>query len=766
MSIHPIAGSAEREFAKDPACPSQPNMEHAESVAAVEHPSDELVISDISENTQYVNPAITAMTGYAWEEAVGQHTRILKSGRRSAYFYRKLWETITAGQVWHGEVINQRENKSLHPEETKITPVQNSNGETASHIAIKHDVTERRAAESAVRSSEEILRQLTENIREVFWMMNLALTEVLYVSPAYEQIWGQTREGLYANPERWMNSIHTDDLLGAKERFRRQVQGEILENEYRIVQPSGAIRWIRDRAFPVRDSEGNIVRLAGVAEDTTERKLSESRLVRQALYDELTDLPNRRLFRERLGQAIAGCRAGMSGAVFFIDLDQFKLVNDTLGHCAGDLLLKEVARRLLAACGTIGTLARFGSDEFALVATGFEGPESVRSLGHRLISCLNEKFRIADRGVFVGASIGISRFPQNGIDPYELKRTAYVAMHEAKRAGKRQIRFFTPKFADAALERLEMETSLRRALALSEFRLQFQPEFASIRCRLRRFEALIRWHPAGHQPIPPLKFIPIAEQNGLIVPIGTWVLREACRQCADWQSGRLRGVGVAVNISALQFASPDFISIVVRTIESTGLPPDLLELELTESVFVQDVKRAAGKLDKLRNLGVTVALDDFGTGYSSLSYLQKLPLDALKIDRSFLAETDSCHTGPAVLLCVVELAHTLGLRVIGEGVETNAQLDLLGSLGCDEIQGFLLGRPSFDVMCVENGTRNPDHPGADAGVLERVPLLSQRVPTTCLGNQAHKSTTSVLRRRSAASKAIRRYESYESDPDR
>jgi diguanylate cyclase (GGDEF)-like protein/PAS domain S-box-containing protein len=581
-------------------------------------------------------------------------------------------------------------------------------------------------AEAALRRSEEQFRQLAENIHEVFWMMDPPARKILYVSPAYEQIWGQTCKGLYANPESWLDSIHPEDRKTAGETFLRQIQGELIENEYRIVQPSGCIRWIRDRTFPVRDNDGNMVRLAGVAEDATERKLAELQLTHQALHDEMTGLPNRRLFRERLQRAIAECEPNRSGAVFFIDLDEFKLVNDTLGHAEGDNLLKAVANRLLAVCPDSATVARFGGDEFMLVATGFEAPVSVLHLGQKLTSCLDEPFRMAGRELFIGASIGISLFPENGTDVYDLKRSANIAMHEAKRVGKNQIMFFDPVLADEARERMEMEARLRRAVTLSEFKLQFQPQFASGRSRPSRFEALIRWYPSDAQPVPPLKFIPIAEQNGLIVPIGTWVLRDACQQCAAWQHGNLSGVGVAVNVSASQFECRDFVEVVTRTLESTALPPHLLELELTEGVLLRNVEESVQTLTKLRSLGVTIALDDFGTGYSSLSYLQDLPLDALKIDRTFLTHAEGRQTGAAVLRCVIELAHALGLRVVGEGVETTAQLELLGSLGCDEYQGFLLGKPSFDAAGeISAGTWNPVHFGANGSLLECTQLTSE-----------------------------------------
>jgi diguanylate cyclase (GGDEF)-like protein/PAS domain S-box-containing protein len=563
------------------------------------------------------------------------------------------------------------------------------------------DLTLRRQAEDAVRASEEKFRQLAENIHEVFWMMDTAAKDVLYVSPAYEQVWGHKVETVYADPEHWVKSIHPEDVRGALDIFARQVQGEVVENVYRIVQPSGDIRWIRDRAFPVRDSDGVIIRLAGVAEDITDRKLAELRLLHQSLHDDLTDLPNRRFFRDKLARALEQSEAGRVGAVLFIDLDDFKLVNDTLGHAAGDQILNEVVSRLLPACGEHNTLARFGGDEFTVLVTEIEGRESARLVADRLIRCLAEPFRVAERDVYIGASIGISLFPEDGAETTLLKRAANLAMHEAKQAGKNQLQFFTPSMAEEAEEQLEAETRLRQAIARSEFRLQFQPQFSCSQVGPTRFEALVRWCPPGGKVESPAKFIPIMENNGLIVPIGNWVLREACRQCAGWQHGDLAGVGIAVNVSPTQFGRPDFVSIVKRTLRETALAPKLLELELTETVFVRDMEASVRTLRELRKLGVTMALDDFGTGYSSLSYLQKLPLDVLKIDQSFVAKTEGSAQGVAVLRCVIDLAHAHGLRVIGEGVETPAQLNLLDSLGCDEMQGYLLGEPSWDVAGID-----------------------------------------------------------------
>lgn len=642
------------------------------------------------------NDAFLRMLGYSREDLTAG---LIRWDRLAVPGYEQLGQQIHAQLIAHGasspaEVEYFRKDGSRLPALIGLASL-GADGSRA--IGFIFDLTQQSRAQEALRKSEEKFRQLAEHIREVFWMMDNATAEILYVSPAYEQIWGRKCESLYADPPSWLNSIHPNDREDAVQTFRRQVEGEIVTNEYRIVQPSGAIRWIRDRAFPIRDASGDIIRLAGVAEDMTDRKHAELQLVHHAQYDELTDLPNRRQFRQQLKQATDECTEGKCGAVFFIDLDQFKLVNDTLGYLEGDRLLKDIALRLFEICRKFGTLARFGGDEFTFVGTNFEGPGPIRDLGNEMITCFKQPFRVADREVFIDASIGISMFPEHGTDPFILKRNADLAMHEARRIGKNQVFFFTEGLVGAALERLELQTRLRRALEMSEFKLQFQPQFTLGKSRPSRFEALIRWFPPGGDLIPPSKFIPVAEETGLIIPIGAWVLHEACTRCVEWQSGPLQETGVAVNVSALQFACPDFVDVVAGVLRSTGLPPRLLELELTESVLVRDARASASTLTKLRDLGVTIALDDFGTGYSSLSYLQNLPIDRLKIDRSFLNQAESRPKAESVMRCVVELAHALGLRVIGEGVETVPQLNLLHRLGCDEAQGFLLGRPSFDV---------------------------------------------------------------------
>ncbi len=542
--------------------------------------------------------------------------------------------------------------------------------------------------------SPALFRQVVESIGEVFWMMDPTTGSAVYISPAFEKIWAIGCEIMYRDPLVWNRAIHPDDRAQAVAVFGEMVGGNPVTHEYRIVRPDGSLRFIRDRGFPVRDAAGKVVRIAGVAEDITERRQYQISLEHEASHDQLTDLPNRRMLAADLDTAIARRKAGDGLlAVFYIDLDRFKLVNDSLGHAAGDQLLREASARLREVKRASDLLARVGGDEFVLFAAEFEAKEEVSHLGCRLLDSLRPPFRIGGRELFIAASVGISLCPQDGETSDILQRNADAALHDAKQKGSGRMSFFSERFSREADERLAMETRLREALVRGEFTLVYQPQFAGGGTQLAGFEALIRWHPPGSEAVPPNRFIPVAEENGLIIPIGDWVLSEACRAAAEWQTRGYAGIAVAVNVSAPQFADADLIPHVLAALANSGLPANLLQLEITESVFIADLKDSARKLAALRKLGISIALDDFGTGYSSLGYLRHLPIDVVKIDRSFLEETGAKQSGEAVLRCVVDLAHALDLRVIAEGVETPDQRDLMCRLGCDALQGFLLGRP-------------------------------------------------------------------------
>jgi len=418
-------------------------------------------------------------------------------------------------------------------------------------------------------------------------------------------------------------------------------------------------------------------------------------LTYQANHDTLTDLPNRRLFADRLEQAIAQARRrGEKLGLLYVDLDAFKIVNDTLGHAIGDLLLREVVKRIKEYLRQSDTLARMGGDEFTLIATDVADAGAAQILAQRLIESLAAPFQIEGNKLFIAASVGICLYPEHGRDVMELLRNADAAMYEAKRQGKNRAVTFTPEIGHAASERLELETELRTALDENRLVLHYQPEFELESRRLVRFEALLRWQHPTLGLVPPDKFIPIAEESGQIVPIGTWVIEEACRTAKKWYEAGYRNVPVAVNIAAQQLCHQDFIETVMGILNRTPLEPAMLELELTETVIVKDLDTVAPKIARLRDLGVHVAIDDFGSGYSSFSYLEKLPVAAVKIDRCFVQCLESAPRARSVVQGMVKLAHSIGLRVVVEGVETSQQLAALFDSHADEVQGFLLGAPA------------------------------------------------------------------------
>lgn len=428
--------------------------------------------------------------------------------------------------------------------------------------------------------------------------------------------------------------------------------------------------------------------------DRTRREV-EDQLARMALVDELTGLPNRRLLSDRLQHSIAhGHRENHRLAVVYIDLDGFKLVNDSLGHIIGDTLLRQVVERLQLHTRQSDTLARLGGDEFTLILETIHEPADAEKAARHLLDALSSPFDVGGHTIHIGASIGISIFPDHAQEGEQLLQQADVAMYTAKRRGKSQIVLFGNELGHAARQRLILETELRRALAEGEITVHYQPEFDLVSHRLIRFEALARWTHPTLGPIPPLHFIPIAEECGLIIPLGAYIMERACREAVTWQNRADRPIQVAVNVSSLQFGRDAFVDEVKDILERTGLPPTLLQIELTESATVGGVERASAMMDHLKAMGITIAMDDFGTGYSSLSYLPKLSFDALKIDRSFVNELSVRPENGAFIESILNMAHNLNMRVIVEGIETEEQLETMRKLGADEAQGYLLGKPS------------------------------------------------------------------------
>ena len=737
------------------------------------------------------------------------------------------------------------------------------------------DVTEQKQAQEELAESEFRFRQLTENITEVFWLTDPFKSEMLYISAAYEKIWGRSCQALYASPRDWVEAIHPEDRRRVLEAaIAKQARGDY-DEEYRIVRPDASTRWIRDRAFPVSDSEGRVYRIAGVAEDITERKQAEDKIrrlnrvyavlsginalivrvrdrnelfqgacriavedgrfvmawvglidkeaklihptasagqvgdffeqaplamgqnvesreglapraVRQrvpvlsndiqndprstmveachqrgihsvaflpllfgseavgvlglyareldffdddemklleelasdisfaldhiekeeklnylAYYDSLTGLANRDLLHERLTQSVrAASRDERKLAVIVLDIERFKAINDSFGRQAGDELLKQFAAGLGRVSGDPTRLARVGGDHFVVVLRGLKVEEEVaRFYEQRLREYFAQPFRIANHDLRISAKAGIAIYPNDGSDADALLRNAEAALEKTKASGERYL-FYTQQMTERIAERLELEGKLRRALDREEFVLHYQPKFDAQTKRIEGVEALIRWQSPELGLVPPMQFIPLLEETGLIFEAGAWALRQAASDYRRWQKLGLAAPRVAVNVSSVQLRRRDFVES-VQSVLGEGPGSVAIDVEITESLIMEDIQASTEKLEALRLLGVDIAIDDFGTGYSSLAYLAKLPVQQLKIDRSFIITMLKEPAVMTLVATVISMAHSLGLKVVAEGVDAEDQAKELKRLGCDQMQGYLYSKPvDFDAITV------------------------------------------------------------------
>jgi diguanylate cyclase (GGDEF)-like protein/PAS domain S-box-containing protein len=539
-----------------------------ETAAKVFETSQEgIFITDAEGTILDINPAFSDITGYARDEAVGQNTRILKSGRHRPEFYARMWEALRKKGWWRGEIWDRRKGGEVYP--------------------------------------------------------------------------------------KWLS------------------------------------------ASAIRDAAGEITHFIGIFTDLSPVREVENRLYQLTHFDSLTGLVNRNQFLERLAEAIptAGGKNRKVG-VLYLDLDGFKMINDTLGFARGDEVLRTTAERLLHALKDRDTVARLGSDEFGVVLTDLRATENAAAVASRLMNVLAPPFGLEENEVVLSCCVGISLWPDDGEDPETLLRNATLALNHAKATpGKRNFRFFSHEMNDTVSERLRIEQALRGALERGEFHLVYQPKVDLETGGIIATEALIRWRHPALGDVSPARFIPVAEETGLIIPIGEWVLHTACRQNREWRDAGLPPMRVAVNLSARQFLAPDLVGNVHRTLSEAGLDPDGLELEITESLLIEDVNRAVELLRGLKALGMTLAIDDFGTGYSSLSYLKRFPVDAIKIDRIFISDILTDPDDAAITSAIIAMAKRLNLRVTAEGVEAAAHVDFLRERGCEEMQGYYFSRP-------------------------------------------------------------------------
>lgn len=554
---------------------------------------------------------------------------------------------------------------------------------------LQSEITERRAAESQLLHSEQRLTEAQRVARVGSWNFNLS-TRRYSTSAETAHILGFA-EGEEVSQDQVIARLHPDDrerVLAAQEAAMNK--GASYDAEFRIVV-DGEEKWVHSRAEPDPGAKGA---LTGTVQDITARKLTEARIEFLAHHDPLTGLPNRVLVREHFHLAAAFAdRAETKAALLFLDLDNFKAINDTLGHTAGDALLKEIARRLQGCVRNTDTISRQGGDEFLIVLSDALYDDAITAVTEKILAQMARTFILDAHELSASFSIGIAVYPDDGLDFETLLRKADTAMYHAKKQGRNTYSFHTEKMNFHAAEHVRLHNQLAQGLAKGEFFLHYQPQFDLASGRVIGVEALLRWSNPQLDVVPPEHFIPVAEDTGLIVPIGEWVLSEACRQAAGWRAAGLPGLVLAVNLSAVQFRRGDLVASVSRALAGSGLPPALLELELTESILIQDTEKVLDIVRRLKLLGVKLSIDDFGTGYSSLSYLKRFNVDRLKIDRSFIHDIATDPGDAAMVRAIIQMARGLNLKTIAEGVEDGRQAEFLRWEGCDEAQGYHFVRP-------------------------------------------------------------------------
>jgi diguanylate cyclase (GGDEF)-like protein/PAS domain S-box-containing protein len=613
-------------------------------------------------------------------------------------------QTMAEG-IGRAELTRRRTDGTTFPAQVTLSLLHDEAGDLMGRVLCVQDITVRAEAERASRQNERRMADAQAIGRIGSWEWDLR-SGALSWSAELVRIAGRP-PGWQPARDDFLNQVHPDDLAGVKQAVGATVQGgEPYDVTYRLVGDDGTERVFRARGELLKDAQGQGRMMRGTAQDITEAMEVEAslrdanvRLEHLATRDSLTGLANRALFGDRLDHALAlARREPRRVAVLFLDIDRFKNVNDSLGHQCGDEVLVEVARRLALGLRESDTVARLGGDEFALLLGGSPSSEEAAGAAARALASLRTPFVSAGVEFFVGASIGVALWPEDCSSRAELLQHADVAMYRAKAAGGNCFEMYERAMTEAAHERLSLEADLRRAVDGGEFFLRYHPQIDLATGRVAGVEALVRWaHPTKGE-VTPGSFVPLAEQTALIVPIGAWVLGEACRQAARWRAELGTDLAMAVNVSPLQLAQADFVPMVVRLLAETGLPASVLELEVTESILIADDGPAIAALRALRAIGVGLAIDDFGTGYSSLSSLRRFLVDRLKLDMSLIAELgkgdDSAKQGNGALVAAaIDLAHALGLETVAEGVTDARQVETLVGFGCEQGQGFLWAEP-------------------------------------------------------------------------
>lgn len=670
----------------------------------VETMADALIVCDSEGQIRVVNHAVASTFGYQPSELVGRSIEMLVDPDATLANTEKLHQALKRGTLRDQErVFLTKDGKAV---EVSLSISQlKDRGVVAGSVVIARDIRQRKQAEAEIKENVTLLEaalealQTSEGRYRMLFERNSAGVfrntldgRILDCNDACARIFGfSSREELMA-----ANAMTFYADLKERDQTMELLKevGTLTNLELQLKRRDGSPIWVLENItlLPPRNEEPAI--LEGTLIDITDRKLAEEQIEFHAYHDVLTNLPNRKLFTDRLTLALFHARRNETAlAVMFIDVDHFKVINDTLGHNAGDELLLAMADRIPKSVREGDTVARMGGDEFTLLLPDLRYPEDAAKIAENVLSRIEQPVTISNRELYVTASIGIALYPTDGNDAETLLKNADSAMYLAKESGRNNYQLCTAAMKVRAQERLSLEHALRHALERGEFRLNFQPLVNLVKGRVTGLEALIRWHHTERGLILPDEFIPLAEESRLIVPIGEWVLREACWHAREWTRDGMPDVRVSVNLSARQFQQRDLIVSVREALAETGLNPEHLELEITESTAMQNAEFTIDVLRELREMGITISIDDFGTGYSSLNYLKRFPINTVKIDKAFVRDVTTDLGDAAIVNAVIGIAHSMNLRVIAEGVETREQLEFLRQRRCEEMQGFLFSEP-------------------------------------------------------------------------
>lgn len=662
------------------------------ATAVLEQAADAIEITDAQARLLYVNPAFERTTGYQRQEVLGKTpSELFRAGQHEDQMYDEISDTIQTGQVWQGAYLGRRKDGSFYPQDATIFPIHNRAGEITNHVAIKRDVSDRKRTQEKLGNSLSLLQATFEATADGILVTN-SQGNILNFNQKFAELWQQSE------PIAW-DEFHDlsfiVSLLSQPQQFLVRMQALYAQPQiesHDILNLKDG-RYIEGRSCPQMLGDTVIGRVWSFR-DVTERLQTEAQIRYQAAHDLLTSLPNRKSFSDRLTDALAEAgRHQQKLAVMFLDLDRFKLINDSLGHAAGDVLLKQVAQRLRRCLRRQDMVARWAGDEFTVLLSDIAGIDDAVQTAHKILNAMKPDFNLDGHLLHVSNSIGIALYPTDGNDAETLLKNADAALYRAKDSGRNGYQLYTSAINSETSAWLALESHLHRALEREEFVLYYQPQVNVVTGEITQVEALLRWQHPDMGLVSPAKFIPLAEENGLIVPIGEWVLRTACAQTCRWQAAGLAPIRVAVNLSARQLRQPNLVKMVARILQETGLASRYLELEITETTVMKNVELTKSILCELHQMGVSMAMDDFGTGYSSLGSLKKFPFNTLKIDQSFVRDLTTDPNDKAIVAAIIAMGRVLNLKLVAEGVETKVQEHSLLSLDCEEMQGFLFSPP-------------------------------------------------------------------------